>query len=45
MVTVKLECGIRLLDSESAIGFAAGSMVTPFWSFPGRNFAANFLTN
>jgi len=36
VLTKKLEYESRLPDSESAIGFAIGSTVPPFWVFPGR---------
>jgi len=33
MVTVKFEQEIGILASESAISFATGSTVLPFWAF------------
>jgi len=39
MVTRKLEYETGLPDSESAITFAIGSTVLPFWVFPGWHFA------
>jgi len=39
MVTRKLEVESGLPDSESAIRFAIGSTVPPFWVFPGCHFA------
>jgi len=38
MVTMKREYERGLPDSEFAIRFAIGSMVLPFWVFPGWHF-------
>jgi len=44
MVTRKLEQETGLLDSASAIRFAIGSTVLPFWVFPGWHGPVELVT-